>query len=336
MYSNDIGKISSRTTKRKLVEITTTKETTIEKRINAINLLAAKKEVDPSDFFGKVLRDKDELTVVKSNLVLRLGRKLKSVRALEKFLGNEDATVNRSILQVLAYRGDATSLKKITAFAKNKRKNSPEMHKVQFAKTLISYRLGDNKELLPKSKAKAFESFRAMKAESIKKQQLTVSKASRIIAEVNEEYKIVPLATEKAQKLHCQGKELAIFLNEAVVNKTFNFNTNGIVASITGDDYCPAGHFIKYHVLLQKDAKSGKHYVHIINPNGRVLMEGPATKKDHTFTFEVKALKRPGSTPILFDASFDLDQSKLNIKEAKSGIGVRKSSRIKLNLLHKD
>jgi len=336
MHSNDIGKISSRTTKKKLIEISSTKGGALEKRINAINLLAAKKDVDPSDFFGKVLRDKNEQAVVKSNLVLRLGHKLKSVRALEKFLGNEEVVINRSILQVLAYKGDAKSIEKITAFAKGKRKSTPEASKAQFAKTMISYRLGDNKEILPKSKPEAFENFRGIDAEVIKKQKLTTPKATEIIAELNNAYMAVPLTAEKAQKLNCQGKNLSIFLNEAVATNKFDFNKNGIVASIAEDDFCPGGHFIKYHVLINKDGTTGKHIVHVINPNGRVLMEGLATKKGSHFSFEVKALKRAGSTPILFEASFDLDTTDLKIREAKSGVGIRKSSKIQLTFLQKD
>jgi hypothetical protein len=336
MYSNDIGKISSRTTKKKLIEISTAKEEKLEKRINAINLLAAKKEMDPTDVFGKVLKDKKEQAVVKSNLVLRLGHRLKSVRTLENFLGKENVMIDRSILQVLAYKGNKKSVEKINAFAKGKRRSTPELKKAQFAKTLISYRFGDNKEILPKSKPEAFENFRGISAEFIKKEKLSKTKAAEIIAELDDAYMAVPLAAEKAQKLNCQGKNLSIFLNEKVAANNFDFNTNGIVASISEDDYCPGGHFIKYHVLINKVGKTGKHRVHVINPNGQVLMEGPASKEGNRFSFKVKALKRAGSTPILFDASFDLSKTELIIKEAKSGTGLRKSSIIRLSSLNKD
>jgi hypothetical protein len=336
MHSNDIGKISSRTTKKRLIEISIAKEEELEKRINAINLLAAKKEMDPSDFFGKVLKDKKEQAVVKSNLVLRLGHKLKSVRTLENYLGKENLMIDRSILQVLAYKGNAKSAEKINAFVKGKRRSTPEVQIARFAKTLISYRLGDNKEILPKSKPEAFENFRGISAEIIKKQKLSKPKANEILAELDGAYMAVPLAAEKAQKLNCQGKNLSIFLNKEVAANRFDFNTNGIVASISEDDFCPGGHFIRYHVLINKEGKTGNHRVHVINPNGRVIMEGPALKKGKHFSFQVKALKRTGSTPILFDASFDLDKAEIKIKEAKSGIGLRKSTKIQLTSLHKD
>ncbi len=336
MYSNDIGKISSRTTQKKLIEISSTKGEVIEKRISAINLLSTKKNMDPSSFFGKVLKDKSEQPVVKSNLVLKLGHKLKSVRTLENFLGKEHVMINRNILQVLAYKGNAKSVEKITAFAKEKRNSVSELRKAQFAKTLISYRLGDNKEILPKSKPEAFESFRGIEAKIIKKQKLSALQAAEIIAELDDAYMAVPLAVEKAQKLNCQGKNLSLFLNEEVATNKFDFNTNGIIASISEDDFCPGGHFIKYHVLINKDEETGSHRIHIINPNGQVLMEGPALKKGNRFSFVVKALKRAGSTPILFDASFDLNSTIMDVKEAKSATGVRKSSKIQLTSLNKD
>ncbi|AVI51964.1 hypothetical protein C5O00_12695 [Pukyongia salina] len=336
MYSNDIGKISSRTTRKKLIEISSTRGEALEKRINAINLLSVKKEVDPGSFFGKVLRDKKEDIVVKNNLVLKLGHRLKSVRTLENFLGKEYGKIDRSILQVLAYRGDAKSAEKITAYLNDNKGSSPEIRKAQFARMLISYRLNDNKATLPKSKPGAFENFRGIDSEVIKRQKLSSSKATEIINELDDAYKLVPLAVEKAQKLDCQGKTLTILLNKALVSNTFDFKKNGIVASITQDDYCPGGHFIKYHVLINKAGRSGDHWVHIINPNGQVLMEGPAIKRKDDFSFQVKALKRAGSTPVLFDATFDLNTTEINVKEARSGIGLRKSSVIQLSSRYKD
>lgn len=336
MHSNDIGKISSRTTRKKLIEISTSKGEKLEKRINAINLLAGKKDMDPGEFFGKVLRDKKEQAVVKSNLVLRLGHKLKSVRTLENFLGKENLMIDRSILQVLAYKGNAKSAEKIAAYTKGKRKSTPELNKAQFAKTLISYRLGDNKEILPKSKSVAFENFRGVTAEEIKKQKLTKPKATEILAELDDAYMAVPLSTDQAQKLSCQGKNLSIFLSKDVAENKFDFNNNGIVASIAEDDFCPGGHFIRYHVLINKERRKGQYHVHVINPNGRVLMEGPASRRGDRFSFQVKALKRAGSTPVLFDASFDLDKAEVKVKEAKSATGLRKSSTIQLTSLDRD
>jgi len=336
MYSSDLGKINSRTTKNKLIKISSSKEVALETRINALNQLSLKKDIDPTEFFGKILKDKKEHTIVKSNLVLRLGYKLKTIRSLENFLGKEGIMVDRSILHVMAYKGNAKTIEKIDVFIKENKSNKPAMAKAKFAKTLISYRLGDNQFILPKCKSENFESFRGIKAETIEHQKLTTSKAKKIIAELADEHMAVPLSSEKAQKLNCQSKNLFILLNEKVVDTTYNYNANGIIASIIEDDYCPGGHFIKYHVLASKEGKTSNYRIHIINPNGRLLMEGTGSKKNNDLSFEVKAVKRPGSTPIVFNAAFNLDKTSLKIKEAKSGTTLRKSSRIQLTSLNRD
>ncbi|MAP53395.1 hypothetical protein [Altibacter sp.] len=329
MYSNDIGKISSRTTKNKLVELSRSREIAPEKRINALNLLSRKKDLDPSELFSAVLKDKKETVPIKSTMVLRLGAQLKKVSVLEKFLGKVEGPVTRSILHVLAYKGDAGSYKKIDALLKDAKQDKLITQKAQFAKTMISYRLGDNNVVLSSSEAEQMESFRRIKAEPIEKQKLSVVKATKILNDLQQEHVAVPLATTKAQKLICQGKELALLFNEQLVEHTYNFDTNGILAAITEDDYCPGGHFVRYHVLANKEAGSG-YRIHILNTNGRLIMEGTGTKKGETFAFEVKAVKRPGSTPIFFKADFNSQKNELDVKEAKSGAMLRKSSQIVL------
>ncbi len=336
MYSSDLGKISSRTTKNKLIKISGSKEVAIETRINALNQLSLKKDIDSTEFFDKIFKDKKEHAIVKSNLVLRLGSKLKAIRSLENFLGKEGVMVDRSILHVLAYKGNAKTIEKINTFIKENKSNKPAIAKAKFVKTLISYRLGDNKFILPKCKSENFESFRGIKAESIEHQKLTPIKAKKIIAELTDDHIAVPLSSEKAQELSCQGKKLSILLNEKVIDNTYNYNANGIIASIIEDDYCPGGHFIKYHVLASKERKTSNYSVHIINPNGRLIMEGTGSKKNNELSFEVKAIKRSGSTPIVFNAAFNLDKADMKIKEAKSGTTLRKSSRIQLTSLNRD
>ncbi|MCW8981072.1 MAG: hypothetical protein OQJ83_06770 [Altibacter sp.] len=330
MYSNDIGKISSRTTKTKLIALSRSKEIAPETRINALNLLSRKKDVDPTDLLTTVLKDKKEPAVIKSNTVLRLGGKLKKIATLENFLGKVDPSVSRSILHILAYKGDTSSYKKIDTFLKEQKADKLIAEKAKFAKTMISYRLGDNKVVLPPSETEQMESFRGMKSQDIEKQSLSVVKATRILNELQDEHVAIPLSPAKAKKLVCQGKDLSLLFNEKIIENTYDYDTNGIIAEITEDDYCPGGHFIRYHILVSKDTDATSYNIHIINTNGRLMMEGVGTKKGDTFAFEVKALKRPGSTPLLFKANFNTKKTELDVKEARSGLGIRKSSQIVL------
>jgi hypothetical protein len=330
MENNDLGKISSRTSKKRLVEMSGAREFAIEKRIAAINLLREKRDVDPSGFFSKILKNKTEEPALKSSLILRLGPKLKTTRILENFLGKDNNIVDRNILQVLAYKGKANSVKKIDEYIKVNKPDQPTLEKALFAKTMISYREGSNQNLLPEVKTLDYENFRRIDAQAFERTKLSPAGAKKIITDLQDDHVVIPMATEKAYKIVCRQKSIGLFFNQDLVESNFKIKNNAVVASITEDDYCPGGHFIRYHVLANKKGNSSNYNIHVISPEGKIKMAGSAIENKDGFDFEVTSLRAPGSLPVILKASIQLKNSLFTIKEAKSGINIRKSSKITL------
>lgn len=336
MDTYDIGKLNNRLSQQKLVSMGCSKEEQLERRLSAFNLLGKKKDNDPTAYFSNILKDKKEPSTLKSNLILRLGHQLKSTRTIENFLGKDVPLVDRSIMQLLAYKGNKKSVEKIDALVKGKRSTDPVKMAAVFAKAMISYRLQDNETVWPMIDAKKVESFRGIKAQDITKSTLPEAKAKTVLNDLRPEFIAVPLASKHAQHLICQNKSLNILMSEALVEGKFDFGCNGVIAAITESDDCPGGNFIKYHVLIDQGKNQKHHNVHLVTSSGRKLMQGTGRLVKGIFSFEVKALKYPGSTPVTFKANLDLHKNRVQLVEGKSGITARKSSKIVLGKMQQD
>jgi hypothetical protein len=319
MSSNvDIEKFGENLSDDELVElIRSGKEE--ESVLGALNELSRRKSSRQLDVFRRVLDDPALSSRAKKTAAARLSNQplKESQELLTRHLITGDAALFARIAQSLGKIGDEKSLARLEATKPPDEKVAPRA--LQFAKTLLTYRLRLDRHLLgtpsPDDLVKVTKGI-SFKAEAVDRETLT-----RAITQAKKDLPAVPLASDRGVKLTCRSTELLLLMAAEFVEppalKTILERPALPLVLLKRGLSLDRWSLDRY--LFTHPSKGGKQAALLgTRPSGELTYAGIVQPSERGFSFSLKTVDTRYAAAIEVEGSYDVEKRELELTKATS------------------
>lgn len=280
-------------------------------RAAALRILAGRGIKKAAPVLRRIARSAASIASLRAAASIALGRDADRANqtALIAALKAPEDEVARRAAEALGRIGDRKALSALRAGAVPRQPAAARAH--GFARSLISYRLGLNSDLLvariPPQPLGAEEVVEAgpINAEILR----------QISTRLPEEAPAIRLAPAGGVALRCERNEFLILPSEAPGDIR---RTNAVVGVVLrkADSL---GHFALHLYLMTHPAGDGRLALFGVRPDGSVTHRGEVMPGDQGHDFRFEALDTPLSSPLLIEGRMDAARKAVAVTRARTG-----------------
>jgi hypothetical protein len=224
--------------------------------------------------------------------------------ALITALRDRDPLVQRRAAESLGKIGDEQALK---ALERLELPRGPARRSVEFAGTLISYRLGLDKHRLRRPPAKDELQVQRRRAQRVAPAPPDPQTLERILTDASRELPSIPLAEQSALRFACGGHEFAIVLTEELEEQhdlAGLGRRNAVVGVVFERSPVEDSYFTLEYLLSNPAPRGPSVYLYGVRPNGVIAHVGELDTGAGA-TFSLRALNTRYSPPLALDGAYD-------------------------------
>ena len=290
-------------------------------RVDALRTLLIRGSKKTNRVLRRTVSDRSAPDDVRSMAAVEMGRKAnaKNEQALLKALGSK---LSESVLRRTAQSlGRVGSVQAFAALQKIKTPaGSRAAASVAFAKTLLSYRHGMRKNLLPTPPSSEVLKFSRRGSVSLQFEPVKTRELNRSIKGLQETIPAIRITPRSAHKFCCINEELWLVINEEVVGakaRARAFSSNAVVAAVLRKTSCPEGWYVYEYLFSQPENEAGLKLFGV-RPSGLATHYGSIRDGDNGALIKLSTLNTELALPIEFEATYDNETAGLDVKTAIS------------------
>lgn len=301
-------------TDRTLVEVVRGESEAAEPTEALRELLRRRPERTP--LLAEVVRDRKRPPETRATAAVALGRQTAPAAraALVAALRDQDPLVLRRAAESLGKIGDREAL---AALERVDAPRGPTRRSVDFAKTLISYRLGLDEHRLKRPPAREELQVERRRAQRLQARKPARGALERAMAGAAEELPGVPLTEEGALRFACGDHEFVVLLARDLTQRrdVAPLRTrSAVVGAVLERSPVEDRYFLSEYVLTDPWGRGSSIRLFGVRPNGAVAHVGEVDAEAEA-TFTLRALDTRYSPPVSLEGSFDPERNELRFTE---------------------
>lgn len=267
----------------------------------------------------QTLRDKAAPRELRCIAAVSLGRDLSQETFLIKSLDqNEESTVLRRIVQSL---GQIGSEKSLDALLKVRLPPGSRAEKnLKFARSLISYRHGLNRELLRPPAAADLLKFDQADAVSLDFQPVAREEIEHALPEIKQTMPGITITDKAASSFRCMNSKLWLLFNQEITGGQGAARVRGanaVLAVVMKFEHCPESWSVFEYILSQPN-RHGKIDVTGVRPSGVINHFGQVQADGQEAEIVLETVNSVNALPMAFKAMYNIDGIALRVIEAIS------------------
>ena len=325
--NNDVEKFGENLSDDKLVELIRSGREE-ESVLGALNELSRRKSARQFDIFRHVLDDPAQSLRAKKTVAARLSAQPlnESQELLIRHLTTKDPTLFAKIAQSLGKVGDQRALERLEA-------TTPPNEKVarrtlEFATTLLTYRLRLNRHLLP-TPSEA-DLVKVTDGIPFKTEAADPETLRRAIAQAQKDLPAVPLAPDRGVKLTCRTTELLLLMaaefQEPATLRTIRERPALPLVLLKRGLSLDRWSLDRY--LFTHPSKGGRQVALLgTRPSGELTYAGIAQASEQGFSFSLRSVDTRYAAAIEVEGRYDPEQRSLELTKAISSTEIAAKTR---------
>jgi len=281
-------------------------------RVEALKELIRRRSRRRTTVLMRVVMDEREPADLRAVAAFELGREHRKghQEALLAALRSKDPQVIRRAAEALGRIGDEAALDALAAL---RPRRGSVRRSVDFAKTLISYRLGlETNRLEPPPQSLRIE-LRRRRAIPLEAERPTAKTLARILPMLRRELPAIPVSGEGALQLSCGDDRFLIVFNRDVHRrKTVSpLGSRSAVPAVVLKRSPSLDRFYVYEYLLTHPAAENRLLLFAVRPTGVLAHFGEVQLEPTAAHFQVGTVEMPYSPPVTIEGSYDHEARRL-------------------------
>jgi hypothetical protein len=265
---------------------------------------------------AEVVADRARPAEMRAIAAVALGRQATPAAkdALIAAVRDQDPLVLRRVAEALGKVGDEQALAVLEMLEPPR---GPVKRSVDFAKTLLAYRLGLDKHRLRRPPAKnelEVQRRRAQRLEAVRPRRQALE---RIMADAAQELPGIAVTEQSALRFACGGHEFVILLTKQLERQDgvdALARRPAVVGAVLERSPVEDHYFLSEYLLSDPGGRGSSGHLYGVRPNGAVAHVGEV-KPEAGATFELRALNTRYSPPVAIEGNYDPAKKQLRFTQ---------------------
>jgi hypothetical protein len=255
---------------------------------------------------AEVVANRDRPAETRASAAVALGKQTAPAAkdALMPALRDPDPLVVRRAAEALGKVGDEQAL---AALEKVDPPRGPVRRSVDFAKALISYRLGLDEYRLKRPPASEELPVERRRAQRLEATPLRRQALERVLADAAQELPGIPLTEQGALRFSCGGHDFAVLLSKDLERQgdlTPLGRRGAVVGAVLERSPVEDRWFLSQYVFSDPGARGSSARLYGVRPSGVMTHVGELRTQEGP-SFELRALDTRSSPPLALEGTYD-------------------------------
>ena len=264
---------------------------------------------------AEVVADRARPAEMRATAAVALGRQTapQAKDALVPALRDPDPLVLRRAAEALGKVGDEQALAELERLEPPR---GPARRSVDFAKTLISYRLGLDKHRLKRPPAREELPVDRRRAQRLEAKPLPRGALERVLADAAEELPGIPVTEQGAQRFSCGGHEFVVLLAKDLEQHRDLAplaRRSAVVGAVLERSPVENRYFLSHYLISDPGARGAAARLYGARPSGVVTHVGELQTQEAAFA--LRALDTRFSPPLALEGAYDPAKKQLRFTQ---------------------